>query len=213
MKTGYALVTITEMCGEPYDDPGPIAITLARLTRLGMAQARVIKRIPAHGVAITHYYDPKEAPRSAEYVVGGTGRFEVTNHGLGSGIYGFQDPTREKTAEEIRRRGLVGTPIHLNNPFYIQDDLHGAQVTAMSKSLQALAADIVEKSRRAKVKPSDYVVTFFADPGHEADIANVLNRISTVFDAVGRQNVIDKAGLLELFYYYLLYSSFSRTGL
>lgn len=104
-----------------------------------------IQKVPTTGVDITHFHTGEKT--ASEFVTAhGDGditaahSIEITNHGLGSGIYGFANATPEQISEAASKYNSTAYTVHMNNPLFLQDDTHGAQLTELSKTMQRVAS-------------------------------------------------------------------------
>jgi hypothetical protein len=148
-----------------------------------------IKRIPAGGVDITHFHT---GPMMAsEYVKPhGTGAIsrnndiEITNHGLGSGIYGFAEATAKLKSDALRDHRSTAYTIHMNKPLYLQDSAHGTQLTALSKDLQKMATRFRAKKDGESVR--DWIAK-------QPDLKILKTRLVNVIQRAGGEIVADDA--------------------
>lgn len=92
----------------------------------------------------THYHKKTESSSSSEHIVPRKGKIEVTNHGLGAGIYGLQGQSPMEISRQEQQYKSKGEEVRMQNPLVLQHGKHGEEFTSMSKKLQEIAAAVNE---------------------------------------------------------------------
>jgi hypothetical protein len=149
-----------------------------------------IKRIPPGGVDITHFHT---GPITAsEYIkphgseeISRNNDIDITNHGLGSGIYGLAEATDKLKSDALKEHGSTAYTIHMNKPLYLQDSAHGVQLTELSKSLQRVATRF-RQERKSGDQISDWITT-------QPEMNSLKSKLVNVVQRAGGDIVADEA--------------------
>lgn len=184
------------------------------------AGAPAIKTIPEGGVSITHFAPARVnnervgaeyiVPHAQESVGGGItprNNIEVTNHGLGSGIYGLVGWTPEQIQQNEQAHNSRAYTIPMTNPLYLQDAAHGGLFTALSKRLQRAAMAI-----RATYSGilSHYGVSEWVEK-NGAEVTALTDALVAVLARVGREPG-EAAIETALFKFFVAYNSAASGG-
>jgi hypothetical protein len=130
--------------GDLLEEPQPITFPLS-----SVVSERPIHR-PPDETTIYHFSRDHDISAS-EYARAGQDRLTpVTNHGLGSGIYGLHLPNKSASQTYRRNRFQSVYPIPCFHCFYLQDAEHGNSLTQASKYTDRYVDFMVDSIRRAE---------------------------------------------------------------
>jgi hypothetical protein len=185
-----AFVPIKEDRLADFTDFGKPTIPWSQATVKLVTPTVEIKRIPPGGVDITHFHT---GPITAsEYIkphgseeISRNNDIDITNHGLGSGIYGFAEATEQLKSDALKDHGSTAYTIHMNKPLYLQDSAHGVQLTELSKSLQRVATRF-RQERKSGDQISDWITT-------QPEMNSLKSKLVNVVQRAGGDIVADEA--------------------
>lgn len=204
---GRPLVRVTVMMGEVLSGEDASHYenykVYARVNRRGGVQQ--VRRLNGP-VTMRHYHRPADPVSAAEYVVP-RGNVTITNHGLGSGIYGVLPTPR---VLDVVYADAVYDEITLNNPLFLQDNAHGQLFTRLSKRLQELATAMI--ADLGGFYPSRTQVWRLMEE-HIDLTRETIQLIDKVFSRVGRQVLASpllSTALTEFFQEYQTASNHAR---
>jgi len=124
----------------------------------------------------TVHYSQEQHLKASEYVVKGSGKIDITSHGLGSGIYTVGP---DKKSEIPSYKFKVGLP----KPLVLQNPKHGEQFISLSKRLQEAAG----KMQQSGLSPEDF---YKKNPSTTQSLAG---QLQNVLSPVGRKLTHEEA--------------------
>jgi hypothetical protein len=174
------------LVGGELNDLAGYEIPKRKVKKYNAQQAPQLKTVGPEGITITHFSDVGVV--SSEHVVP-QGNVVVTNHGLGSGVYGLANagPSEQEAAIKYNPNA-VAHDVTMRNPLYLQDAGHGGDFTAMSKELQRIV-DKIHNEYGKPLKLSHYDGASDWMEGHQVETQNLQNLIRRVFSRVNDNRV------------------------
>lgn len=104
----------------------------------------------ATSVQVEHFHPASQAnPNAAEYVKPG-GPIDITSHALGSGMYGVAEATEDILEAAEEHGAFTRTPIQINDPLVVQNELHGQELQSLNKRINEIAQELENAQTRGQ---------------------------------------------------------------